>query len=113
MSQLSILGGHHVELRDSARLAIHSAPGWSVIPWTTIEISTARAAMPKIRSASVAADESTKSEKVMVATPLGPNQAMNALPSGPTWRVPASAANTATGRATTSVKTAIATAAQP
>ena len=49
----------------------------------------------------------------MVATPFGPNHAMNALAAVSTWRAPASATNTATGRATSSVKATIATAAQP
>ena len=48
-----------------------------------------------------------------MATPLGPNQAMNALRGRVRRRVPASATKTATGRATSSVKATIATAAQP
>ncbi len=48
----------------------------------------------------------------MVATPLGPNQAMNAVVAR-SVPVPARARKTATGRATKSVKTARATAAQP
>ena len=78
-----------------------------------IEMNTASAAMPRMRSASGTAEPSTNSAKVIVATPFGPNQAMKALPSQPTSRTPVSAVNTATGRATSSVNTAIPTAAQP
>ena len=66
-----------------------------------------------MRSASGTAEPSTNSAKVIVATPFGPNHAMKALPSQPTSRTPASAVNTATGRATSRVKAAIPTAAQP
>ena len=44
-----------------------------------------------------------------MATPFGPNQAMNAFSTASTCVLPASAANTAIGRATSSVKAAIAT----
>ena len=54
----------------------------------------------------------TSSENVIVATPLGPNQAMKAF-TGADVPVPARASQTATGRATRSVTTTIATAAAP
>ena len=78
-----------------------------------IDTNTASAAMFAIRSPCGASEPSTNRANVMVATPLGPNQAMNALPAVSTSRAPASAANTAAGRATSSVKATIATAAQP
>ena len=83
----------------AARRAIHSTPGWSVSPCAMTETNTASAAMLAIRPASGAAEPSTNRANVIVATPFGPNQAMNALPAVSTWRVPASATNTATGRA--------------
>ena len=54
----------------------------------------------------------TSSENVTVATPFGPNQAMNAFVAVST-RVPASATHTAIGRASRSVTTTRATAPQP
>jgi hypothetical protein len=55
---------------------------------------------------------STSSEKVIVATPFGPNQAMKAF-SARSTRVPASATHTPIVRATSSVSTTTPTAAQP
>src|SRR4051794_27868719 len=75
----------------SAWRAIHSEPGWSVSPWAMIDTNTARAAMPRMRPPSGAEEPRTKSANVIVATPLGPNHAMNALPARSTCRAPASA----------------------
>ena len=66
-----------------------------------------------MRSPSGTADPSTNSANAIVATPFGPNHAMNAFSAVSTCRVPASAANTATGRATNRVNATIATAAHP
>ena len=66
----------------------------------------------KIRSPCGIAWLSTSSEKVIVATPLGPNQAMKAF-SARSTPVPASAIHTATVRATSSVTSTTPTAAQP
>src|ERR687898_2092785 len=98
---------------ESVRRMIHSVPGWSVRPCAMIETRTASAAMSAIRSASGTPEPSTNSANAMVATPFGPNHAMNAFPARSTWRVPASAVKTATGRATSSVNATIPTAAQP
>jgi hypothetical protein len=48
-----------------------------------------------IRSASGTVELSTKSEKVIVATRFGPNQAMKAFWARSTWPVPASGVETA------------------
>ena len=50
----------------------------SVSPWARIEANTHSAAMLKRRSFAAIESASTSSEKVIVATPLGPNQAMKA-----------------------------------
>ena len=47
-----------------------------------IEQNTTSAAMSKIRSPSAMPSPSTSSENVIVATPLGPNHAMNAFVGG-------------------------------
>ena len=69
--------------------------------------------MLKIRSPWAIGSDRTSSENVIVATPLGPNQAMKRLRRACRCPVPASASQIATGRATSSVTTTIATAAQP
>ena len=65
-----------------------------------------------MRSAPGMSEARTSSENVIVATPFGPNQAMNASAARDT-PVPIRAIASATGRATSSVIAAIATAAQP
>src|SRR5947209_14319452 len=77
-----------------------------------IETKTASAARLKIVDPALIPSLSTSTENVIVATPLGPNQDMKARVAV-SVRVPASAVNTATGRATTSVTTTTATPAQP
>ena len=94
------------------RRPIQFAPGVSVNPWTMIEVNTTSAARLKIRSPAAMPRLSTSSENVIVATPLGPNQAMNAFVSESS-PVRTSAANSATGRARSSVTATIPTAAQP
>src|SRR3954464_5113234 len=91
----------------SAWRAIHSAPAWSLNPCARIEISTVSDAMLKIRSPSAIPSLSTSSENVIVATPFGPNQLMKARVAR-SVRVPARAANTATGLARSRVKAAMA-----
>ena len=103
-----VLKGTWFALPPGGRLS----PGVSVKPWTTIETKTVRAAMLKIRSPSAIPRPNTSSEKVIVATPLGPNQPMNNRV-GMSVRVRSSAIRTATGRAKSRVKTTIATAAAP
>ena len=94
---------------EPLRRASHSEPGVSVSPWARIEHTTTSAATPKSRRRPRSRGQDS-SEKVIVATPRGPNQAMKALVAVSS-RVPASATQTATGRATSSVTTTIATAA--
>jgi hypothetical protein len=77
----------------------------SVTPCSTIEHSTVSAARLKIRSPCGTPALSTSSEKVIVATPLGPNHAMKAF-SARSTRVPASATHTAIVRATSNVTAA-------
>jgi len=84
----------------------------SLSPCATIEHSTTSAAMSKIRSAPGTPEPRTSSENVIVATPFGPNQAMKASAARDT-PVPISAIASATGRATRSVTSTIATAAHP
>ena len=64
--------------RRSARAAIHSAPAVSVSPWAMIEQNTVSAARLKIVEPAAIGWLRTSSEKVIVATPLGPNHDMNA-----------------------------------
>src|SRR5215211_3163255 len=109
---ISLGAGAGVASRIAFRRAIHSLPGRSVRPWARIEQNTTSAAMWKIRSPWAIGSDRTSSEKVIVATPFGPNQAMNAFVAV-SVRVPASATQIATGRATSSVTTTIATVAQP
>jgi hypothetical protein len=73
--------------------------------------NTVSAARLNIRSPFGISFARTSSAKVIVATPFGPNHAMNAFVAVST-RVPASAANTATGRASRIVKATIPTAAE-
>jgi hypothetical protein len=75
-------------------------------------VNTASAAISKIRCADVICRARISSENAIVATPLGPNQPMNAfaLTLSP---VPISDTNSAAGRATSSVTATIATAAHP
>ena len=107
------MSANYAASSGGARRAIHSDPGWSVRPCAITDTNTASAAIAAIRPASGALEPSTNRANVMVATPFGPNHAMNALAAVSTWRAPASDTNTATGRATSSVKATIATAAQP
>ena len=65
--------------RFSARRAIHSRRACRLRPCATTEHSTTSAARLKIRSPPGTPAPSTSSENVIVATPLGPNQAMNAF----------------------------------
>src|SRR3954447_16454311 len=73
----------------SERRPIHSAPGWSVTPCAITDVSTASAAMFAIRSPWAALEPSTSRANVIVATPFGPNHAMNAFSAVFTRRVPA------------------------
>ena len=66
------------EQARAARLATQFEPGVSVSPCARIEVKTHSAARLKIRSAPGKPSPSTSSENAIVATPLGPNQAMNA-----------------------------------
>ncbi len=84
----------------------------SLSPWARIEANTHSAAMSKIRSPWARSCPRTKIEKAMVATPLGPNQAMKAFVAVSS-RVPVSAIQIAIGRAASSVKATMPTAAQP
>ena len=92
--------------------ASHSAPPVSVTPWAMIEQNTVSAARLKIVEPAAIPSLSTRTENVIVATPLGPNHDMNARVAV-SVRVPASAANTATGRATNRVTATTPTAAHP
>src|SRR3954447_1377289 len=98
--------------RLASRRASHSLPGVSVSPCASTEANTQRAARLKMRSAPGTPSPSTNSEKVMVATPFGPNQAMKPLVAVSS-DVPASAIQIATGRASSNTTAANATAAQP
>ena len=97
---------------DVVRRSSQSIPARSVAPWAITETSTVRAAMLRIRLPFAMPSPSTNSEKVIVATPRGPNQAMKALV-GVSRPVRASATATATGRASRRVTAAIATVAAP
>ena len=77
-----------------------------------IEQNTTSAAKLKIRSPSAIGCPRIRIENVIVATPLGPNQAMNALVAVSTFS-PTSEIQIAIGRASSSVKATIPTAAQP
>ena len=108
-------GGSASRAAASARLGPrpdHSAPAVSVAPCTRIEQNTTSAARLKITGPPAIPWLSTSSENVMVATPLGPNHDMNARVAV-SVRVPASAVNTATGRAISSVTATTPTAAHP
>src|SRR5437763_4734326 len=101
----------YARLRSACR-AIQFDPGVSVTPCAMIDVTTASAAMFAIRSPCWMPSPSTSSENVIVATPFGPNQPMKRRVSR-SVAVPSSAIHTATGRARSSVKTTMATAATP
>src|SRR5205823_10224362 len=82
----------------SRRRAFQFVPGESVAPCSRIEAKTASAAMLKILWPASTSRPRIRSEKAIVATPFGPNHAMNALLAFAS-RVPASANQTAAGRA--------------
>ena len=81
-------------------------------PWASTEAKTASAAMLAIRLPSSMPLLSTSRANVIVATPFGPNQPMNARVAMSVL-VLTSARNTAAGRATSSTNATIATAARP
>ena len=75
----------------------------SVRPWATIEDRITNAAMSKIVDEAPTSDLSTKSANSIEATPLGPNQAMNAF-WGPGSRLRRNEIMMASGRATSSAR---------